>query len=452
MTKTSWLNLAIAALLGVAVGILVSRPLANVSEKTVKTAASPYARNAVLLPSLTATPPPRPRRTKPEQETSPADALAETLEIKDVLERRQALELLGLRWATEDVKGAIAALPNFRRPEDRHALIHGIFHFLSGQDPRSALEAVKQLSPGADRTAARRELLAAWAPQGAEDSPRNDYLLHTYGSGGLAMQLMSTSPPQKDLAILWAQELGPEEAKGRVLASLAEAIALSSPSEALKLGEGLTGDDYLHFIGKFTDGWAQKDGGAAFDWSMQITDPVLRENLQESIASSWATFDLDGAKNRLAALPPGATRDSLLRAVASEMASKDTAAALAWAQGLPTTTDQQLAAGAVQSVAPVGIGAIVGMQDGLPVINSLAPGAPAALSQQVQPGDRILGVDLGQGFLSTSGMDLEKVIDLIRGQPGTSVRLQLAQPGSNGFDPPRVVNLPRAQVLHPPGG
>ena len=388
----------------------------------------------------------------PKAAEAPIVSLQDALATKDILQRRQGLELLGLRWATANIDDAITALDEIREPRDRQALIRGIFHFLSSGDPKTALDKVTKLEEKNDRLAARKELLAAWAPNNSDESNRNGWLLYRYGSGGLGMQLLLTSPPQMDLAVMWSKGLEPDEGKARILSEIATIMVRQSPADAMKLGDGLEGEDYLHFLGKFSDGWAQTDGKAALDWSTQIADPTLRENIQQSINSTWVISDLAGAKAHLLTLPPGPARESLLSAIASRLGTTDTPAAFAWLAELAAPADQSLANRFIQSVAPVGIGTQLSMREGLPVITSLVPGAAADLSQQVQPGDRIVGVDAnGDGFVSTSGMDLERVANLIRGQPGTSVRLQVAKANAHGFDAPRVVVLPRWQVLRSPG-
>ena len=388
------------------------------------------------------------------KESEPRDTrLQASLGIGDVLERRQNLERLGVEWANADVDAALAALAGVPGLADRTALIHGIFHALSGREPKDALNAVLRLEGASDRLAARQGLIAAWAPGTWVDDPkRNAYLVSRYGSGGLGLQLLLVSPPHDELAVLWANSLEPKEGKVRLLTEIADGIMFrKSPAEALKLGEELEGEDYVSFIDGFASSYARRDGKAALDWSVQIPDPTLRENIQQSINSTWAISDLEGAKAHLQTLPLGATRESLLSAIATRLGATDTPAAFIWLSELSTPADQSLATRLIQNVAPVGIGTELSMSDGLPVIKNLVPKAAADLSQQVQPGDRIIGVDAyGGGFISTNGMDLEKVADLIRGRPGTSVRLQISRANGHGFDPPRIVTLPRVQVLHRP--
>jgi hypothetical protein len=388
----------------------------------------------------------------PSAAESAVDLLQNALAIEDILERRHGLEQLGLGWAKTNVDDAILALNGVRGDNDRQALVRGIFHFLSAQDPKIAMEKVLLLRDG-DRLAARKELLAAWASDRSGESPRNAWMLTQFGSGGLGLQLLLTSHSQAELAVLWAKGLEAREGKAQMLAEIAAGVLVrKSPGEAFKLGDELEGEDYLRFARRLSDEWGRTDGKAALDWSLQIADSTLRENLQRSINSAWAASDLEGAKAHLETLPPGPTRDSLISAIASKLAADDTSAAFTWLQELAASDDQILAKRIVQSVAPVGIGTQLSMEEGLPVITSLVSGASAELSQQAQPGDRIVGVDTNCGgdFISTQGMNLEEVGNLIRGQQGTSVRLQISKTNGHGFDPPRVVVLPRSQVINAP--
>lgn len=72
-----------------------------------------------------------------------------------------------------------------------------------------------------------------------------------------------------------------------------------------------------------------------------------------------------------------------------------------------------------------GIGAELNSPDGYCTIRKLHPG-PAARSKQIKEGDRIVGVAQGDGpFVDVVDMNLNKVVQLIRGPKGTEVRLSI---------------------------
>lgn len=75
----------------------------------------------------------------------------------------------------------------------------------------------------------------------------------------------------------------------------------------------------------------------------------------------------------------------------------------------------------------VGIGASLTQQEGYTTVEALIPGGAAMRDGRLQKGDKIIAVDAGDGngFVDVIDMDLSKVVQLIRGQKGTIVKLQL---------------------------
>lgn len=75
----------------------------------------------------------------------------------------------------------------------------------------------------------------------------------------------------------------------------------------------------------------------------------------------------------------------------------------------------------------VGIGASLTQQDGYTTVEAIIPGGAAARDGRLQKADKIIAVDAGDGngFVDVIDMDLSKVVQLIRGQKGTQVKLQL---------------------------
>jgi len=92
-----------------------------------------------------------------------------------------------------------------------------------------------------------------------------------------------------------------------------------------------------------------------------------------------------------------------------------------------------------------GIGAQLGEDDGYCTIRSLVPGGPAAKSKQVNEKDRIVAVAQGgKPPVDVVDMDLEKVVQQIRGPKGTEVRLTLS-PGPDHTGR-KVVTLIRDEI------
>lgn len=75
-----------------------------------------------------------------------------------------------------------------------------------------------------------------------------------------------------------------------------------------------------------------------------------------------------------------------------------------------------------------GIGALLGLEDDICVLKEIIPGGPADLSRQLKPNDKILAVAQADGeFVEIVGMKLRRIVQMIRGEKGTKVRL-LVQP------------------------
>ncbi len=75
-----------------------------------------------------------------------------------------------------------------------------------------------------------------------------------------------------------------------------------------------------------------------------------------------------------------------------------------------------------------GIGALLGIEEDVCVLKEIIPGGPADLSHALKPNDKILAVAQENGeFVEVVGMKLRRIVQMIRGEKGSKVRL-LVQP------------------------
>ncbi len=186
-----------------------------------------------------------------------------------------------------------------------------------------------------------------------------------------------------ELAVLWANEMTDGPGRAALLQQTATAMTDSDPAAALAVGAQLLQPDRQRFYDAVFVGWGNKDTEAALQWAAQMMDPG----------------------------------------------------------------EQSAAIQAIRSVAPVGIGAELRMQEGYPVINQLLPGTPAESSGQVRSGDRILAVAQGDNaFVGVQGIALQDVVQLIRGAPGTVLQLQVQAADAVPGSPPRIVSITRDQI------
>jgi carboxyl-terminal processing protease len=95
-----------------------------------------------------------------------------------------------------------------------------------------------------------------------------------------------------------------------------------------------------------------------------------------------------------------------------------------------------------------GIGASLQMDGNYVKVVNVIPGGPAAISGKLKPNDRITGI--GQGahgrITDVVGWRLGKVVQLIRGKAGTTVRLEILPAGAHPGNKETVVSLVRKRV------
>ncbi len=91
-----------------------------------------------------------------------------------------------------------------------------------------------------------------------------------------------------------------------------------------------------------------------------------------------------------------------------------------------------------------GIGAMLRSEDGYCKIVSLVPGGPASMSKQIKPNDRIIAVAQGEKeAVDVVEMKLNKVVDMIRGERGTEVRLTIIPASSVDGSERKIVPIVR---------
>ncbi len=97
----------------------------------------------------------------------------------------------------------------------------------------------------------------------------------------------------------------------------------------------------------------------------------------------------------------------------------------------------------------VGIGAVFQQFGDYLVISDITPGGPAALSGQLQIGDRLIGVAQGESgtLINVIGARLDDAATLVRGRKGTVVKLALIAGNADIKAKPRYVTLVRNKIV-----
>ncbi len=95
----------------------------------------------------------------------------------------------------------------------------------------------------------------------------------------------------------------------------------------------------------------------------------------------------------------------------------------------------------------VGIGALLSEEDGYCVIKELIPGGPAKNTTDLKPNDRIVAVAQGDGEpVDIVDMGLRKVVDKIRGEKGSVVKLTIIPADAVDESERRIVSIVRDTV------
>lgn len=181
-------------------------------------------------------------------------------------------------------------------------------------------------------------------------------------------------------------------------------------------------------------------------WANELTDGPGRAAILRQTAASLVGSDPTAAFALGDQLPPEEQR-KFLDAVLAGWGASDTDAALKWADQIQDPTDHDAALAAIRTMAPVGIGAALSIQDGYAVVNELFPGTPAELSGQIHPGDRIVALAQGDNaFIDARGLPLKQIVDMVRGAPNTTLQLQLLAGDAGPEVAPRTVSILRNQL------
>lgn len=181
-------------------------------------------------------------------------------------------------------------------------------------------------------------------------------------------------------------------------------------------------------------------------WADEMTEGDGRANVLQVTARFLVNSD-PAAAFALAQRFPEANRRGFTDAIFSDWASRDTDAALKWAEQYPDPAEREAALQAIRTSAPVGIGTVLGFDSGYPVITGLVPGMPAERSGQLKSGDRIIAIaQAGDPFMDMNEVPLQNVVEAIRGAPNTMLQLKVVPAGAAPNTPPKTVVIVRDQI------
>lgn len=351
-------------------------------------------------------------------------------------------------------KGAAPAQPGERTAgsgRDREKRLAALAARWALLPPAEALAKIGELPDQESRDTATLELLAEWSGQSSLEIIRRGDVWRFGAEGALAVYLMEEGKISAAQAAAMTAANTDGNRRGEMLARIGGRLASNDPAAAVALGNGLDGWQRQGFLEQLARDWADRSPDEARRWISAVNDAQTRDALLAGVLQAETQNNPAAAAAQFAAMPPsdGSARARAATRIASEWASKDTLAAMQWAQALPGDVERTAAQQAIGRVAPVGVGAMLNRNaDGLPVVGGVVPGSPASASGALQSGDTVLAVsDANGSWVNTRGLPLRDLIGMVRGEPNTQVSLQVQSPGAAA---PRVITLGRQQVIFRP--
>lgn len=337
-------------------------------------------------------------------------------------------------------------------PRVREDYLNAMFRPLAASGVAVAMAQMRALPDAASRDMAMLALLGEWSGLSVTELAQRGEIGRFGVAGALALHLMGEGKMSPQEAAGMANEFLSGGQRVGVLGRAAEKLAVTDPTAALAMGDGLTDWEQVRFLSRFVSGWASASPEAAQAWVAQVEDPQTRARLMQRVLAEQAKVSPAAAAQTFLQTPPDdeRMRQRTAQQIAAGWAAQDTLAAMQWADGLTNEADRNAARQGIRSVAPVGIGARLSPGgDGWPVLQELVPDSPASRSGQLRSGDRVLAVSVSNGqWVDSRGVELGDVVRLIQGPANTQVSLQVQ--GADGAAP-RTVTLQREQIVYRPG-
>ena len=389
---------------------------------------------------------------EPASVRAPTGGLARALSLPHASLRQAELVGVGYALAERDLEGALRSLEALELREERDAFLKGVFSLAASVH---GIAETFRLAAGlrdGDRATALLAALDTLTDSRPETQERARSFSERFGvEAGVALALSLDPVYQPEHAQAWIDVFGDTHSSGMVIGSLASLRADDEFEKALAMGDALTDWDREMFLRAFGDGWSQRSPEEAWSWARQHSleagpgsDPILA-----TVLKNWGRKDFAAAEAAFATLrDPGQRRLAAHSLAQVQTWDHGTAAAVHWAEGLPTEAERDAAHAAIAEFSPQGIGVALMQEDGYAVIRNVIPESAAARDGRLQQGDRIVEVDPGTGrFQVIYGRELTQALDLIRGDSGSSLRLRVVRPDADGILRDRVVELTREQIV-----
>jgi hypothetical protein len=329
-------------------------------------------------------------------------------------------------------------------PMERAELIRGLFaHLADSLPPKEAILRAMSFD-GADQETALKELAAVWMGSGPEMIPARTALASAVLQAGLALIRSPNARPGTKEA--WVEAFRGHPARLELTTALASLIAAPEPERAFAMADGFSDWERTHFEGRVLMAWAARDPGAARQW-------LNRSNNENGLRYPWNTAaygNADWVAQALVVERDPATRLEMIRALATRKAPEGTREALAWADSLTDPVERDAAHERIYEATPRGIGTVLAVTEGFPVIRSVLPES-AAERAGLQAGDRFLEVTGPDGTTVTLYQQpIETAVRNLQGESGETIAVRILRNESGGVPTEHVIEVTRDQIIFPP--
>jgi len=335
----------------------------------------------------------------------------------------------GYQAASKDLAAAFAEMDGIH-PAESKGFVTGVFTFVARTfPPTEALRMVKD-APDKFKHHAWRALAAEWVYSNSsldEQTRLNnrDEALSAKGSKlGLEVglsYLLGASRVEPGVSSAWLEAFRGHSGRSEMLMAFLGDFLPKNPESVLQRMNGWTDWEKERVTERFLLSWADQEPEKAWRWASGNAEMGGPHSML--LLSAWADRDPNGLINAFGELP-ARHRPAALEMIAKSLASSDPQAAQSWVERFSNPADRAHAQRGVSQGTPQGIGAILSMEDGFPLLRGIVPES-ALDGTGIKPGDRLVEVQNQGHRESLYGRDLSEVVNRLRGETGSQVEIKV---------------------------
>jgi hypothetical protein len=226
--------------------------------------------------------------------------------------------------------------------EDRMKELQGFVENLGAREVQQAIGDLQQLQAKIPTTAGRdllMRLLQRWVEFDVRPAANWVSMLPDGIDRQNAIGVVAHSWARKDLreAIAWSGKLAGETERHNAQLEALDEVVHASPSDVLKLAGDLPpSGERDDLIIRASGIWAVDVPDQALAWARELSDPSLREQVLSQVVTAMAERNpVSAGQLAVDSLSPGQLQERTVIAILQRWASRDEAAAKAWAKEFP---------------------------------------------------------------------------------------------------------------------